>query len=157
MNVKSALLCVCAAFMVGACAETGMGRKQGAGTILGAAAGGIIGNQFGGGTGRVLTTATGVVVGGLIGNQIGRSLDEAERRSASEAEYAALEHGRAGAPVKWQSASNGNSGEVIPGPAYTVNSSTCRDYMHTIYIDGREQRMRGTACREEDGTWRAIT
>jgi uncharacterized protein YcfJ len=45
-------------------------KHQIAGTLLGAAAGGLVGNQFGGGKGKVLTTAGGVVAGGYAGKKI---------------------------------------------------------------------------------------
>jgi uncharacterized protein YcfJ len=41
-----------------------------AGTLVGAAAGGLLGNQFGGGKGKVLTTAGGVVAGGYAGKKV---------------------------------------------------------------------------------------
>lgn len=45
-------------------------KHQIAGTLLGAAAGGLLGNQVGGGKGKVLTTAGGVVAGGYAGKKI---------------------------------------------------------------------------------------
>ena len=41
-----------------------------AGTLIGAAAGGLVGNQFGGGKGKILTTAGGVVAGGYAGKKV---------------------------------------------------------------------------------------
>lgn len=41
-----------------------------AGTLVGAAAGGLLGNQFGGGKGKILTTAGGVVAGGYAGKKV---------------------------------------------------------------------------------------
>src|SRR5450830_1607606 len=32
----------------------------------------------------------------------------------------------------------------------------CRSFSHTIYIDGRPQTARGTACRNPDGTWTSL-
>ncbi len=43
------------------------------GTVIGGIAGGVIGNQFGGGSGKVLTTVAGAVAGGAIGNQVGKN------------------------------------------------------------------------------------
>ena len=54
--------------------------NQDGGTIVGAVAGGVIGNQFGSGAGRALATVGGAVIGGIIGNEIGRSMDEADRQ-----------------------------------------------------------------------------
>lgn len=48
----------------------GKETNYGIGTVGGAVLGGIAGNAFGGGLGRVATTAAGVVVGGLAGNAV---------------------------------------------------------------------------------------
>ena len=72
--------------------------NQDAGTVVGAVAGGIIGNQFGKGGGQVAATLAGAVVGGIVGNEIGRSLDERDRQLAREAEYDAWERGPPGRP-----------------------------------------------------------
>lgn len=45
-------------------------KKLGVGTVIGAVAGGIIGHQVGGGTGKVVATAAGAVAGGVIGNKV---------------------------------------------------------------------------------------
>jgi outer membrane lipoprotein SlyB len=45
-------------------------HQLGVGTVLGAAAGGVIGHQFGGGSGRDVATVLGAVGGGLAGNAI---------------------------------------------------------------------------------------
>jgi len=45
-------------------------HQLGLGAVLGAAAGGVIGHQFGGGSGRNVGTVLGVVGGGLAGNAI---------------------------------------------------------------------------------------
>ena len=44
--------------------------NSGAGAILGAIAGGAIGNSVGGGSGRAAATALGIVGGALVGNQV---------------------------------------------------------------------------------------
>ena len=116
-------------------------------------AGGIIGNQFGKGSGNVLATVAGAVVGGIVGSEIGRSMDEQDRRLAEQAEFDALEAGESGRPRHWRNPDNGRYGDVVPGRAYKRGSIDCRDYTHTVYIDGRPQTMRGTACRNPDGTW----
>ena len=51
---------------------------------------------------------------------------------------------------------NGRYGDVVPSRPYKRGTADCRDYTHTIYIDGRPQTMRGTACRNRDGTWRNV-
>jgi surface antigen len=141
-----------------ACTQTGPGGpgpREGVGTLTGAVAGGLIGSQIGGGSGRVVAGALGAVAGGLLGNAIGRSLDEQARQQAYAAEYRALEHGAPGAPVAWRH--DDYYGTVTPGP-YSERSgyARCREYAHTIYIDGRPETARGVACRQSDGTWAPV-
>ena len=133
--------------------ETGTGPKENTGTLLGAITGAVIGSQFGGTAGdRAAAAVAGAAIGGLVGNRIGASLDEDDRQRAYAAEMDALERGRAGAPVTWRSPS-GRHGTIVPGPYYQQANVRCRQYTHTIYIDGRPQTARGVACQNPDGTW----
>ncbi len=131
-------------------------NKADTGLAVGAIAGGIIGNQVGKGTGRALATVAGAVVGGVVGHEIGRTLDDHDRALAREAEFEALERGQSGVARTWRNPDNGRYGEVVPSRSYRRGSQDCRDYSHTVYIDGRPQVMRGTACRNEDGSWRSV-
>ena len=126
------------------------------GTLSGAVIGGVVGNQFGGGSGKIATTAIGALAGGVIGGNIGRGLDNPSRDRALQAEYTALEKGRSGVPVNWQG-TNGTYGHVVPQQTYQVGSSNCRRYTHEIYIDGTPKKASGTACRNPDGTWTPLT
>jgi surface antigen len=138
--------------------QTGTGAKENTGTLLGAITGAAIGSQFGGNTGsRVAAGVAGAAIGGLIGNQIGASLDDQDRERAYEAQMQALESGRSGAPVTWRNPDNSRYGTVVPGPSYQQAGNTCRAYTHTVYIDGRPQSARGTACRNPDGSWNPIS
>ncbi len=151
--MKKALL---VAALAASIAVAGCESNQDTGTVVGAVAGGIIGNQFGKGGGRVAATLAGAVVGGIVGNEIGRSLDARDRQLARQAEYDAWEHGEPGRPVRWRNAENDRYGEVIPESRYRRGPRDCRDFVHKIYIDGRPQQMRGTACRNPDGTWTQV-
>lgn len=131
-------------------------NKADTGLIVGGVAGGIIGNQVGKGTGNVLATMAGAVIGGIVGSEIGRSMDEQDRILAQRAEYAALEEGTSGKPRRWDNPDNGHYGEIVPSRPYKRGVADCRDYTHTIYIDGKPRTMRGTACRNGDGTWRNV-
>jgi len=145
---------------VAACAatpETGQGAKENTGTLVGAVAGGLIGSQFGGGTGeRIAAGLAGAAIGGMIGNRIGASMDDEDRQRAYAAQMQALESGKSGAAVAWRNPDSGRYGSVVPGPAYRSNGLQCRPFTHTIYIDGRPQVARGNACRNPDGTWTAV-
>jgi surface antigen len=90
---------------------------------------------------------------GLLGSRLAASLDPADRKSALQAEYQALEYSPAGKAVDWKNSSGSRSGEVVAAQPYQVGSQNCRQYTHTIRIDGTPQTSRGTACRNEDGSW----
>ena len=152
MRVKAAALIQIVPTMLLGCGPDGP-TKQDTGLAVGAIAGGIIGNQVGRGSGKVLATVAGAVVGGIVGSEIGRSLDRQDRILAQQAELAALERGQSGQRTPWRNPDSGRYGEVVPGTPYRRAGADCRDYTHTIYIDGRPQTMHGTACRNADGTW----
>ncbi|MCB1494171.1 MAG: hypothetical protein KDJ86_00175 [Bauldia sp.] len=87
---------------------------------------------------------------------IGIPLDKSAARKAHEAEIRALEHGRTGVPVAWRSGKF--RGEVVPGAMYQVNAYTCRDYTQTVYVSGQPpQATRQSACRQPDGSWKAVS
>ncbi len=93
------------------------------------------------------------MAGGLIGGSIGSGLDSRDRRRALEAEYRALEYTPAGQKVAWGRAGGRHQGEVVAGSPYRVGSQNCRQYTHTVNLDGRAQTARGAACRNPDGSW----
>jgi surface antigen len=141
--------------LLAACGPEGP-NKADTGLAVGAITGGLIGHSAGRGNGRAFAAAAGAVVGGILGSEIGRSMDRQDRLLAQRAEFDALERGPSGRPVAWRNPENGRYGEVIPGSPYRRGYEDCRDYTHTITVDGRPQTMRGTACRNPDGTWRNL-
>lgn len=152
MRALRALAVLVMALALSACGPNGP-NKADTGLVAGAVAGGLIGNTVGKGSGNVLATAAGAVIGGIIGNEIGRSLDKQDRFLAQQAEFAALERGESGRVQVWRNPDNGRYGEVVPSRPYRRQDRDCRDFTHKVYIDGRPQAMRGTACRNPDGTW----
>ena len=139
--------------------ETGTGPKENTGTAVGALSGAAIGAAVtGGGPGsRIAGGLAGALIGGLLGNRIGAAMDDEDKRRAYAAQMQALESGQSGAPVSWRNPDSGRYGTIVPGPAYQQAGNTCRQYTHTIYIDGRPQTARGAACRNPDGTWTPIS
>jgi len=55
-----------------------------AGTAIGAVAGGLLGHQIGGGTGRTLATVGGAAAGGYAGNQVQKKMQENKTVSRTE-------------------------------------------------------------------------
>ncbi len=82
---------------------------------------------------------------GLASGALGASLDEADRTAANSAESAAL---ASGDRKTWRG-DDGAYGYVAPGAA----NGDCRDFTHTVYINGRPQVGKGAACKA-DGGWK---
>ncbi|MDP2057323.1 MAG: glycine zipper 2TM domain-containing protein [Thiobacillus sp.] len=55
-----------------------------AGTAIGAVAGGLLGNQVGGGSGRTLATIAGAAAGGYAGSQVQKNMEEMNTVSRTE-------------------------------------------------------------------------
>jgi len=141
----------CAAFL-GACAQdTGVSNET-LGTLGGAAGGAIIGSQIGSGSGRTAATAVGAVLGALAGRELAQRLSEDDRDRALNAEQSAVSRNES---ISWSNPETGNRGSIQPTRTYTAdNGQLCRDYTHTVYVNGQAETARGTACQQEDGTWR---
>jgi len=149
-----------AAVLVGTVALAGcqdMGQKQGIGTLVGAAGGGLLGSQFGSGTGKLAATAAGVLVGGWLGNSVGASLDRSDQLYAERTYNQAFESAPTGTESSWRNPDSGNYGTVTPTRTYQDRGRNCREFTQTIYVEGRAQTGTGTACREGDGTWRIVS
>jgi surface antigen len=139
-----------------ACASDS-GPKEVAGTLVGAGTGAAIGSAAGAASGnRVSGAVAGAAIGGMLGNRIGAGLDDEDKRRAYAAQVQALESGPSGAPIAWRNPDSGRYGSIVPGPAYDSNGMNCRQFTHTIYIDGKPQTARGAACRGADGTWQPV-
>ena len=147
-------------FVLGACAGDpygdGPGPRENTGTLLGAVGGALAGAAIGGRGGAAVGGAiAGAAVGGLLGNRIGAALDEEDRERAYRAQLRALEEDDDDV-VEWRSERTGRYGRIEPGRYYSSGGRRCRDYTHTVYIDGRPEVVRGSACRNPDGTWTQV-
>jgi len=124
------------------------------GTLLGAAVGGLIGSQIGGGSGNTVAIGAGVLAGGLMGNKIGKSLDCKDLEYHGNTTQNSLETQRSGTTTTWQNPDSGHSGTVTPTRTYVADDGNpCRDFNQTIMVDGQEEDIAATACRQSDGTW----
>lgn len=133
-------------------------NNQNGGTLIGAGLGGLIGNQFGGGSGKVLATIAGVAVGGLIGNQIGKSLDDADRIKAQRAQEQALNQARVGQTITWNNPQKATGGATkITRDGQDQSGRECREYQTTVTIGGKQEQAYGTACRQPDGSWKTVS
>lgn len=72
--------------------------------------------------------------------------------AANSAQFYALQFGRPGAPRAW-AGDKGTTGSVAVGPYVRVNNLDCRDFTHTVKVNGQDYVKKGTACREQNGNW----
>ncbi len=143
------------AVMMAGCAQD-TGPNQAGGTLVGAAAGGLIGSQFGSGSGKLAATGLGVLIGGLLGNQVGKSMDENDKRRAMQAQQAAYAV-PVGQQIVWNNPENGHSGTITPvRDGNDAAGNYCREFQTTVNIGGQPQQAYGRACRQPDGSWKVV-
>lgn len=133
------------------------GNKQGMGTAIGAVTGGLLGSQFGKGSGQLLATGVGALAGAFVGNTIGKSMDEQDKMMLQNSSQKALEYSPSGSKTAWRNPDSGNYGYVTPDKAYRDNHGEyCREYTQVIVVGGKEEKAYGKACRKPDGQWQVI-
>ena len=126
---------------------TNQGEQQQAGMVIGGILGGVLGNEIGGGTAAIIA---GTLIGASIGGAIGQSMDATDRAHVSES----LETVRTGVPSRWRNPDTGIDYTVVPTNTYEAASGPCREYTIDAVVNGREETVYGTACRQPDGSWR---
>ncbi|MDP3725766.1 MAG: RT0821/Lpp0805 family surface protein [bacterium] len=132
-------------------------EKEFGGTAVGAALGGLLGSQFGHGKGQLMTTAVGALAGAWLGNEVGRSLDRADRISAEQTAQRALDSSPDGRAVSWRNPNSGHSGAVMPTQTYQMaNGNYCREFQQVLTVGGKQEQGYGTACRQQDGSWKIV-
>lgn len=129
---------------------TYQGQQEQAGMIIGGALGGVLGQEVGSGSGRVAATIVGTLVGASIGGAIGHSMDETDRLKTAST----LETVRTGVPAAWRNPDTGNQYTVVPTRTYETPAGPCREYMVDAVVEGKKQKVYGTACRQPDGSWK---
>ena len=154
MNLKKTALPVILVLSLAAC-QQGELNKQTGGTIIGAGLGALVGSQIGSGGGQLAAVAVGTLAGAFLGSEVGKSLDRADRLAMQQTSQTALETPPTHQVSSWRNPDSGHSGTVVPTRTYnTPSGQNCREYTQTVTIDGRTETVRGTACRQYDGTWK---
>ncbi len=154
MNLKKTALPVILVLSLAAC-QQGELNKQTGGTIIGAGLGALVGSQIGSGGGQLAAVAVGTLAGAFLGSEVGKSLDRADRLAMQQTSQTALETTPTHQVSSWRNPDSGHSGTVVPTRTYnTPSGQNCREYTQTVTIDGRTETVRGTACRQYDGTWK---
>lgn len=155
--MKRAIL-LATALTVAACATdpgTRQDQKQAGAVVAGAVIGGLIGNQFGGGSGRVVMTAAGAAAGAWVGNRLFKT--HAQSAFEQDAFRRALNDSPSGQKVTWNDTRTGESGYITPLNTRRLSDGRlCRDFDRGLLIGGESvDQTRGTACRTSNGQWDA--
>jgi surface antigen len=128
-------------------------NNQDVGTIAGGVAGGLLGSTVGSGGGQMVAIAAGTLAGAYLGGAIGRSMDRADRARMNHA----LESNPVGKPAYWRNDHTDTTYEVVPTRDVVVGGNQyCREYRTVATVAGKQQQIYGTACRQADGTWKAV-
>ncbi|WP_119942919.1 hypothetical protein [Neorhizobium sp. NCHU2750] len=92
--------------------------------------------------------------GGIV-SRTGAELSASDNARALEAEYRALEDTAGGQTISWKG--DKASGEVTANAPYQVGEQNCRQYRHSVTVDGKQLMARGAACRNSNGTWTPLS
>ena len=140
----------CCVVAVAGC--TNYGRQEQTGMVIGGALGGLLGSQVSGkhDDWRTAAIVAGTMAGAAIGGSVGQTMDEVDRTNTAQS----LEAVRTGVPSTWQNPDTGNQYSVTPTRTTITSAGPCRDYTINAVIEGRQETVHGTACRQPDGTWR---
>lgn len=156
---------VIAATMLTACTEPngapgkgimngGALNKSDVGTGVGVVGGALLGSAVGGGAGQVVAIIGGGLLGGYLGHLIGHNMDEQDMANYNAASQRAMEKGTS---TSWKNSDTGHHGTITPQKRYTNDEGQyCREYTQSIYIEGKKHTGHGTACRQDDGTWKIV-
>ena len=134
-------------------ALTACENKQQVGTLSGAAIGGLLGSQFGGGSGKIFTTVGGALVGGLIGGEIGKYMDQQDQQNMQSA----IVNTPVNQNASWTNSKTNTTYVVTPTKNFNQNGEYCREYQTKVTVDGSTQRAYGTACRQPGGAWKIVS
>ncbi len=158
MIIRNLMTAAIAVVVLAACATyEQQGKKQTAGTLIGALGGAIAGAQVGKGKGQLAAVAVGTLLGAFVGSEVGKSLDKADLMYLERTNRRALEKTPSGTTSTWRNPDSGNSGTITPKPAYQKPTGEyCREYTQTVTVGGQTETAVGTACRNPDGTWRIV-
>lgn len=130
---------------------SGCVSQQQKGTVIGGVTGALIGSLIGDGSGRNVAIAAGAIAGSLIGSSIGQRLDEQDQGRIAYS----LEHNRR---ASWTNLTTGHRYTVVPSSTLRPSSlgRQCREFTVDTEIGSRTESAYGTACRQDDGSWRII-
>lgn len=138
---------------------TNMNREEMLGTAAGAAVGGFLGYQLGGGLLMNSTfAALGATGGGVAGFYTTRALMGSDRAAYERTAQQGLTYSPDGKVVDWQNPETGNSGIFRPIRSFRLaDGRYCRQFRSTVSFDKTVHSGNGMACMSEKGVWEVVS
>jgi surface antigen len=119
--MKKIALITAAALALSSCQTTDGGRS--AAIMGGAALGGLLGNQFGSGSGRLLATAVGALAGGFLADKVFQSLTEVDKAELSKRTTQVAESSKPNEVITWKAPESGETIRVTAGEIRSVDQT----------------------------------
>ena len=138
MNKKIAAIVL--ALSLGGCANVDMSREEMLGAAAGAAVGGFLGYQIGGG----------MIMNSLFATVGTAAYDKTAQRGLNESND--------GEVVNWRNPETGNSGIFRPVRSfYLADGRYCRQYRATVSFEKNVRSGAGMDCRQDNGQWAVVS
>mgnify|MGYP001091058676 CR=1 FL=1 len=136
--------------LLSGCDSSPNSNNKKTGSFVGGIAGALLGNAVSDGD------AVGVVIGSIIGSAVGGSIGEDVDKKNREKMAIVLEKEPSYQTSKWVDPDTGTVYVMQPAKPYTKNQRVCRPFTLTLKDpngNGQDYVKKGTACRQEDGSW----
>lgn len=123
------------------------------GTIIGGAAGAVIGSKVVDKEDRVVGAIAGTIIGVIIGKTIGRVIDKRDRHCTAQG----LTYANNGQSINWYNPNTNVEYEVTPVSSYRNGGLDCRLFTTKASLsDGKVSSYESDACLHDDGVWRTL-
>jgi len=154
MKVRSKVVATLVAVgVLGGCANMNNAQQ---GQLIGVGLGTIAAHNLSKGhKDRGLALVVGALAGGIIGQQVGAHLDARDREMYGQTMQHTLERAPDNSTGSWNNPNSGHSGTVVPTQTYQAsNGQYCREFQTSVVVGGETQQGYGRACRQPDGSWK---
>ena len=157
--MKKKIAAVVMAVSLAGCANADMTREEMLGAAAGAAAGGFLGYQLGGGLLMNSLFATiGTVAGGAGGYYATRVLMGSDLAAYERTAQKGLAQADDGQILEWQNPETGNSGIFRTIRSFKMaDGRYCRQYRATVSFEKNVRSGVGMACRQNGGQWQVVS
>lgn len=157
--MKKKIAAVVMAVSLAGCANADMTREEMLGAAAGAAAGGFLGYQLGGGfLMNSLFATVGTVAGGAGGYYATRALMGSDLAAYERTAQKGLAQADDGQILEWQNPETGNSGIFRTIRSFKMaDGRYCRQYRATVSFEKNVRSGVGMACRQNGGQWQVVS